>query len=88
MNEAIDVKAVADQTVKQWNEAGRMPEMAWDFRGLVEDGILKALASHPLERELSEAYTEMNKIRPALTAIFNRDVWEKVARWAKGTYGK
>jgi hypothetical protein len=32
-----------------------------------------------LERELLEAYDEMNKIRPAIRAIFDRDVWDRAA---------
>ena len=30
-----------------------------------------------LERELSEAYEELNKIRYATTAVYNWDVWNR-----------
>ncbi len=33
-----------------------------------------------LEQELEEAYLEMRKIRPAVKAVFNRDVWDKSER--------
>lgn len=30
-----------------------------------------------LEKELSDAYLELCKIRPAIKAIFDRDVWDR-----------
>lgn len=30
-----------------------------------------------LEQELADAYLEMRKIRPAVTAIFDRAVWDR-----------
>lgn len=29
------------------------------------------------QRELAAAYCELRKIRPAVRAVFNRDVWER-----------
>ena len=33
-----------------------------------------------LEQELSDAYLELRKIRPAIKAIFDRDVWDRSER--------
>ena len=33
-----------------------------------------------LERELSDAYLELRKIRPAIRAVFDRDVWDRSER--------
>lgn len=33
-----------------------------------------------LERELADAYLEFRKIRPAIKAIFDRDVWDRSER--------
>ena len=33
-----------------------------------------------LEQELSDAYLEMRKIRPAIRAIFDRDVWYRAEK--------
>lgn len=33
-----------------------------------------------LEGELSDAYLELRKIRPAIKAIFDRDVWDRSER--------
>lgn len=30
-----------------------------------------------LEQELADAYLEMRKVRPAVRAIFDRDVWDR-----------
>lgn len=32
------------------------------------------------EWELAEAYTELRKIRPAIKAVFDRDVWDRAAK--------
>lgn len=42
-----DAEQLADETVNDWNQRGLMPEMAWDFRGLVADGIRRALSRRP-----------------------------------------
>jgi len=39
------VAAIADETVNAWANTGRMPQMAWDFRGLVADGVRRASAA-------------------------------------------
>lgn len=36
-----------------------------------------------LEQELSDAYLEMRKIRPAIRAIFDRDVWDRAEKGKK-----
>ena len=36
-----------------------------------------------LEKDLAQAYLEMVKQRPALTAIFDRDAWDKARRYYK-----
>jgi len=33
-----------------------------------------------LERELSDAYLELRKIRPAVKAIFDRKVWDMASK--------
>jgi len=34
-----------------------------------------------LEHELNEAYAEMSKQRCAITAIYDRNVWDRVKSW-------
>jgi hypothetical protein len=36
-------QVVANTVVNEWNAAGRMPQMAWDFRGLVCAGVQRAM---------------------------------------------
>jgi hypothetical protein len=36
-----------------------------------------------LEKDLIAAYTELNKIRPATKAIFDREVWDKAKNTTK-----
>lgn len=43
--EQLSPEEVADQVVNRWSAAGKMPQMAWDFRGLVADGIRTMLAA-------------------------------------------
>ncbi len=38
-----EIDGIADETVKEWDASGRMPPMAFDFRGLIADGVRRAL---------------------------------------------
>jgi hypothetical protein len=42
-----DIDRIADETISAWAHEGRMPQMAWDFRGLIKDGVHRALSATP-----------------------------------------
>jgi hypothetical protein len=41
-----------------------------------------------LESELAEAYAELSKLRGTLTAVYDRDVWARVAKYVAETRNK
>src|SRR5690606_22107907 len=43
----VGVAELCDRLVKDWDAQGRMPQMAWDFRGFAADAIMRALAQQP-----------------------------------------
>lgn len=36
---------IAEQLVKDWQEAGKMPPLAWDFRGFAAEAVRRAAAT-------------------------------------------
>ncbi len=36
---------IAEQLVKDWQEAGKMPPLAWDFRGFAAEAVRRAAAN-------------------------------------------
>lgn len=44
MNVEQIAQEVADELVKNWQQAGKMPPLAWDFRGFATDGIRRCLS--------------------------------------------
>lgn len=48
---------------------------------LAEDLAKVEAERDALRRELAEVYAEMRKQRPAITAVFDRDVWEQARKW-------
>jgi hypothetical protein len=43
----VDAETIADEVTRRWNEAGKLPPMAWDFRGFAADAIRTALGAPP-----------------------------------------
>lgn len=44
--------------------------------------VLEAIQQ--LEAELAAAYAELNKQRPCIKAVFDREVWDRAARQSAG----
>lgn len=57
---------VADQTVRAWMAANKLPPMAFDFRGLVVDGIRAALAAAPAAAQPDRAAQERDTLAQAI----------------------
>lgn len=41
----VSIEAIADEVTERWSREGKMPPMAWDFRGFAADAIRAAIAS-------------------------------------------
>lgn len=63
--QAVDADAIAGQTVNEWAQAGKMPQMAWDFRALVADGIRRA-CQHESGEAGADAVTFLKRLKGSL----------------------
>ena len=47
----MTAERIAEQLVKDWQEAGKMPPLAWDFRGFAAEAAKRAAAALRAELE-------------------------------------
>jgi reverse gyrase len=72
--QASDMCKICSLKGKEYDKSYAVEE---EQKALLEEKLAKT------EEELSAAYAELSKQRPAITAIFDREVWKKVKEWAK-----
>jgi hypothetical protein len=68
------VLEIADATVKQWQSEGKMPPLAWDFRGFAAAAIRAAIESVKQEAE-HDAWTVVPDGEPYKRLIDHKTKW-------------
>lgn len=91
MNDRLRLK-LDDKYEIVLTQDGRFYAMRYgmDWRSLTGDNLMLALAHEveALRQELDDAYAELHKQWPALTAVYDRHVHDRARAWYERVHGK